>query len=384
VLRVIARMNMGGPAYHVSLLSGRLDRDRYETLLVTGHVGDGEASLAGLADRYGVRRRVIDHLGPELRPAADVLAMRELAAIVRAYRPDIVHTHTAKAGFLGRLAALSVRPRPIIVHTFHGHVLEHYFGRAKSEAYRRIEAALARASDRLIGVSASTVADLERLRVAPSEKLRTIPLGLELEPFLRLPHEPSSPFREEAGAEDHDVLLSFVGRLVPIKRVELLVEAVAVARAQGAPVRLAVVGDGPARPAAERAADEAGVSHAVLFAGYRSDPVTIAAATDIGVLASDNEGTPVSLIEAAAAGRPLVATNVGGVADVVVKDAGFTAPAGDARGLADGILRLARNSELRRQMGRRAREHVRTRFDADRLLRDIDALYAELLAERSR
>lgn len=373
---------MGGPAYHVSLLSGRLDKERYETVLATGRIGPGEASLTGLADRYGVQRRVIDHLGPELRPAPDALALRELAAIVRAYRPHIVHTHTAKAGFVGRVAALCTRPRPIIVHTFHGHVLEGYFGPVQSEAYRRIEATLARATDRLIGVSAATVADLVRLEVAPAEKFRTIPLGLELGSLLTLPQDPASPFRQEAGVGQADLLLTFVGRVVPIKRVDVLVRALAAARARGAPVRLAVVGDGPARPAAERIAADAGVSGAVSFVGYRSDLTEIVAATDIGVLASDNEGTPVWLIEAAAGGRPLAATNVGGVTDVVVEGAGLTSPAGDPAALAESLVRLAGDQKLRHEMGARGREHVRARFDAGRLIRDIDALYTELLAER--
>src|SRR6478735_7755654 len=159
VMRVIARLNMGGPAHHVGFLSGLLDPERYETVLLHGDVGAGEAALSSTADRYGVRRETVPGLRPELR------ALVALVRAVRRFRPDIVHTHTAKAGMLGRLAALAMRPRPIIVHTYHGHVLEGYFGRLLNAFYRALERGLARVSDALIGVSSATVDDLVRLRI---------------------------------------------------------------------------------------------------------------------------------------------------------------------------------------------------------------------------
>lgn len=186
VLRVIARMNVGGPAYHVSLLSGRLDPSRYATLLIHGDVGPGEASFSQLAERYGCSVQRIRALGPEIRPLADIKALLALVRVVRRFRPHIVHTHTAKAGMLGRLAAvIGGPPRPVILHTYHGHVLEGYFGRAKSLLYQKIERQLARVSDALIGVSRATVEDLVRLGIAPPERFRVVPVGLDLDGFIR-------------------------------------------------------------------------------------------------------------------------------------------------------------------------------------------------------
>jgi glycosyltransferase involved in cell wall biosynthesis len=374
---------MGGPAHHVSLLSGLLDRERYETLLLHGAIGGGEASLASVAEERGVQREVVPGLRPELRPWDDVRALWALVRAVRRYRPDIVHTHTAKAGVLGRLAGvLAARPRPIIVHTYHGHVLEGYFGPLRNSFYRTLERLLARVSDALIGVSSATVDDLVRLRVAPRPKFRVIPIGLDLKPFLELRPEDGNDFRGECGAGPDDVLLTWVGRLVPIKRVDVLLRAFAAVRARGAPVRLAIVGDGELRAGLEQLAERLGVAEAVYFAGYREDMHSVAAASDLAALSSDNEGTPVSLIEAGAAATAAAATRVGGVADVVTLDTGLLAPAGDADSLGQAISELAFDSRRRRQMADAARGHVADRYSVERLIRDIDALYGELLAAR--
>jgi glycosyltransferase involved in cell wall biosynthesis len=381
VMRVIARLNMGGPAHHVGFLSGLLDPARYETILFHGEVGAGEAALSGTADRYGVRREVVPGLRPELRPLDDLRALVALVRAVRRFRPDIVHTHTAKAGMLGRLAALAVRPRPIVIHTYHGHVLEGYFGRLLNAFYRTLERGLARVSDVLIGVSSATVDDLVRLRIAPRAKFRVVPIGLDLEPFVALTGDDGKEFRREAGADDR-VLLTFVGRLVPIKRVDVLLRAVA--RASDPQLRLAIVGDGELRGELEALADELGIRDQVWFAGYRAEMLPVAAASDIAVLSSDNEGTPVSLIEAGAAATAAASTRVGGVADVVTPETGLVVPPGDSDALGDAIATLAADANRREQMGARARAHVRERYSVDRLVRDIDELYTELLSARAR
>lgn len=384
VLRVIARMNVGGPAHHVSILSGRLDPERYETLLVHGDIGPGEASFADLARAHGARTTKIHSMGPELRPAPDARALRDLVRIVREFGPDIVHTHTAKAGVLGRSAAvIALRQRPIVVHTYHGHVLEGYFGAARNRAYRTIERRLGRVSDCLIGVSAATVDDLVRLGVAPASRFRVVPVGLDLDRFVDLPAELGSEVRARAGARHDEVLLTAAGRLVPIKRLDVLLRAVASARASGARVRLAIVGDGESRPELERLARELGLAEVVSFLGYMLDVAPVLAATDVAVLSSDNEGTPVSLIEAAAAGLPAVATAVGGVPDVVTADGGVIVPRADADAFGVAIVRLARDPELRTSMGARAREHALARFSSERLIGDVDALYRELLEARA-
>jgi glycosyltransferase involved in cell wall biosynthesis len=377
---VIARLNMGGPAHHVSLLSGRLDRTRYETLLVHGSVGEGEDSLQDVAAREGCARRFVPALHPEIHPLRDLRALGALVRIVRHFEPHVVHTHTAKAGMLGRLAALLAgKPRPLIVHTYHGHVLEGYFGRLGSWVYRRFERGLGRFSDRLIGVSEATIDDLVRLKVAPRAKFRLVQIGLDLQRFLALTPGQDAAFRAEAGVRDGEILLTFVGRLVPIKRVDLALEAVALARRQGARVRLAVVGDGHLRPDLEALADQLGIADVVAFLGYRENMVEVTAASDIALLTSDNEGTPVSLIEAAAAATPAISTSVGGVAEVVTPASGLLVEPGDVEGLAAAIVTVAGEAARRREMGERGREHVAERFSVDRLTSDIDALYRDLL-----
>jgi glycosyltransferase involved in cell wall biosynthesis len=371
---VIARLNIGGPAFHVSLLSGLLDPERYETLLVAGRPGPGEGSFESLAARYGARLALLPALGPQIDPRADLRSLRALGGVVRRFRPDIVHTHTAKAGALGRSAALAASAggeRPLIVHTYHGHVLEGYFGPAVTAGYRAVERGLARYSDRLVGVSDATVDDLVRLGIAPRERFSVIPLGLDLDRFLAL----------ERGArpEGGDGVALYAGRLVPIKRVDLLIRALASARAGGARLRLVVLGDGELRPELERLAGELGVAPHVSFLGYRDDVLPYVEQADMAVLSSANEGTPVALIEAAAAALPLVGTRVGGVADVVIPAAGRLVASGDAQGLAAAMTELAAEPELRLRLGAAAREHVRARYGAERLLSDVDGLYRQLL-----
>ena len=385
VLRVIARLNLGGPAQQVALLSGdRFDPSRFETLLVHGSLAAREESMADLARREGARVEFVPSLGQPLRPVRDIAAAINLAAILRRFRPHVVHTHTAKAGFVGRTAALAaLRPAPVIVHTFHGHVLEGYFGPARNRFYRSLERGLGRRSDCLVGVSKATVADLIRLGIAPRERFRVIPLGLELDAFASLDDRAGRGLRHDLGIADEEVVLTFVGRLVAIKRVDLLLRAVARARAD-ARVRLLVVGDGELGPELKELSRRLGIEASVNFLGYRRDLPAIAAATDIAVLASANEGTPVSLIEAAAAARPAVASGVGGVPEVVTEDTGLVVPFGDTEAMAAAIVRLAADPGLRARLGASARESALRRHSVPRLLADVEALYDELLEHRAR
>jgi glycosyltransferase involved in cell wall biosynthesis len=384
ILRIIARLNIGGPAYHVTLLSGLLAPNRYETLLVSGHVGAGEGSYAELAHRYGAHLYMIPHLGPEIRPLSDLRAFIDIVRLIRRFRPHIVHTHTAKAGVLGRTAALSLRPRPLILHTYHGHVLEGFFGPWRTRVFRLIERACASISDCLIGVSEATVTDLVKLGISERTNFRVIPLGLDLERLLALNGTEGQPLRQELGIGRQEILLAFSGRLVPTKRVDLMLRAFAQVRHDGSPVRLVIAGDGRLRGELEALADELGVKDAVHFLGFRKDVEVILAAADLAFLTSDSEGTPLFLIEAAAAGLPAVATEAsGGVQEVVLPGTGVLVRSGDVRGLADAVRRLVDDARLREEMGKHARRHARSRFSSGRLLQDVDSLYSDLLAMAS-
>ena len=382
VLRVIARMNLGGPALHVNLLSSRLDARRFQTLLIRGQTGDGEESLNGPVSGPHWQVRTVPSLSSAIRPWRDLLSLIELVRLARGFEPDVVHTHTAKAGMLGRLTALfSRRPRPVVVHTFHGHVLRGYFGPLLTGFYRAVERGLARISDQLICVSAQNMEELIGLGVGRRRQFRVIPVGLDLE-SMAPPSAMAHALRDELRISADDVIATFVGRLVPIKRVDRLLQATALARAWGVPVQLVVVGDGELRSDLETLARELRIEAVVHFLGYRAEVGSIVAASDIAVLSSDNEGTPVSLIHAGAVGVPSVATAVGGVSEVVLQDGGVLVERDDIEGFARGLRRLAEDPALREQLGKRAREHVLASFAAERLVVDMQCLYEELLLNR--
>jgi glycosyltransferase involved in cell wall biosynthesis len=381
VVRVIARLNMGGPALHVAYLTAGL-RDRgYDTTLVAGTLARGEDSMAFVAEGLGVNVVTIPELGREISPVRDLFATVRLARLIRRERPQILHTHTAKAGTVGRVAALlagRARP-PIVVHTFHGHVLRGYFGPVRSRFFRALERRLARDSTALVAVSPEVRDDLVRLGVAPAEKFAVVRLGIELDERIGS-GDGRRETRRYLGISDERFAVGWVGRMTAVKRGEDVLEGFRLLRDRGVEATLCLVGDGPDRPRLERKAHDLGIVRDTLFLGYQEDVGPLYAAFDALVLPSGNEGTPVSVIEALAAGRPVVATSVGGVPDVVRNgEDGFLVAAGATDELAEALSRLAADPALRERLGAAGRARVLPRYAVDRLVDDIDRLYRSLL-----
>jgi glycosyltransferase involved in cell wall biosynthesis len=377
VLRVIARLNMGGPALHVAYLTAGLTKRGYDTTLVAGSLARGEDSMAFVADGLGLEVVRIDELGREISPLRDLRATFQLARLIRRERPQILHTHTAKAGTVGRVAALlagSRRP-PIIVHTFHGHVLRGYFGPLRSWFFRILERRLAAGTTALIAVSPQVRDDLVSLGVAPSDRFVVVRLGIELEQRVASEQNGRAESRRYLGIPADRFAVGWIGRMTAVKRTDDVLVAFKRLRDEGVDAVLCMVGDGPDRVQLERRAHELGVIRDTLFLGYQEDVAPFYSAFDTLVLPSSNEGTPVSAIEALAAGRPVVATRVGGVPDVVRDgEDGFLVETGDTVELAARLAQLARDPELRERMGQQGRERVLPRYAVDRLVDDVDRL----------
>jgi glycosyltransferase involved in cell wall biosynthesis len=311
----------------------------------------------------------------------DAIALLKLYSLIRRERPHIVHTHTAKAGFLGRIAA-RLAGVPVIVHTFHGHVLNGYYGPVKNWLLRRIEQALATITDRLVTVSEQVKAELVAHGVARADRITVIPLGFDLDPFLDS-NVLRGEFRREMGVGDEVGLVGIVGRLFPIKNHRLFLDAAAKIAAEN-PARFVIVGDGALRSALEQQARDLGLLNRVLFTGWRRDLPRIYADLDVLAVSSDNEGTPVSAIEAMAAGCSVVATRVGGLPDLITDSTiGRLVPPRNATALANAVLDLLRRPDTARRMGRNATEAVRQRFTLTRLISDVDRLYSQLVAEKA-
>jgi glycosyltransferase involved in cell wall biosynthesis len=383
ILRVIARLNMGGPALHVAYLTAGLREHGYDTTLVAGTLARGEDSMSFVADARDVEVVRIDELGREISPLRDLVATLRLARLIRRERPDILHTHTAKAGTVGRVAALLAgrRAPPIVVHTFHGHVLRGYFGPLRSRLFRLLERWLAARTTALIAVSPQVRDDLVALGVAPPERFVVIRLGIELDERVAAERDGRAESRRYLGIASDRFAVGWIGRMTAVKRTDDVLVAFRRLRDDGVDAVLCMVGDGPDRPELERRAHELGVIRDTLFLGYQEDVAPFYAAFDALVLPSSNEGTPVSAIEALAAGRPVVATRVGGVPDVVQEGQdGFLVDPGATDDLADRLARLARDPALRERMGGAGRERVLPRYAVARLIDDVDRLYRSLLA----
>jgi glycosyltransferase involved in cell wall biosynthesis len=386
ILRVITRLNIGGPSIHALELSHRLAARGHETLLVHGALDAGEGDM-----RYhaapSVSLRCVAALRRPLAPADDVRALAQLISIVREFQPQIVHTHMAKAGAIGRTAARLCNigqhgeARSRTVHTYHGHVLEGYFSPAKARLFVAIERQLARTTDRLIAISPRIEHELaDDYRIGIPAQYRVVPLGFDLSALLAIDDEMRRDARARLDIPPEAHVVSTVGRLTAIKDHELFLDVAARVVSSDAAARFLIVGDGDRRSALETGAATRGIGDRVAFLGWRRDLAAIYGATDVFLLTSRNEGTPVALIESLAAGVPGVSTDVGGVADVIDADTlGLLAPTGAADALAHHVLTLLRDPDRRRRIGTAGRARVSARYTIERLVDDIDRLYRELL-----
>jgi len=396
VLRVIARLNIGGPAIQAVTLTRELQGDGFASLLVCGDVESHEGDMSYLARAQGVRPYKVRGLGREIHPIKDLGVLVRLLAILRRFRPHILHTHTAKAGTLGRVAGLlwnafhPKKKRVRLVHTFHGHVFHSYFGWWKTRFFLGIERLLARFTQRIVVISPAQKRDIcHRYRIAPPGKVEIIRLGFHLAPFAR-------GAREGGQERDGSFKVGIVGRLAPVKNHRLLLKAVARLGKQGrlGGMRFVVVGDGELRQTLEQETERLGIGPVVDYVGWRKDMAAVYADLDAVALTSFNEGTPVSLIEAMAAARPIVATAVGGVPDLLGRvvetwggrvrraERGLLVPSEDDLALSRALTAMARRRQEIAEMGRCAKDYALATYGMERLVNDLKSLY-EGLASRN-
>jgi glycosyltransferase involved in cell wall biosynthesis len=396
VVRIIDRLNVGGPAKHVTWLTAGLDPGRFETTLITGVVPESEGDMSYFARAAGVEPIVIEEMGRELSLGDVVVIFKILRELFR-LKPHIVHTHKAKAGAVGRVAAtiykwltpaaLRLRPRELgVVHTYHGHVFHSYYGAAKTRLFIAIERALARfCADRIVAISERQRDEICRsFKVGRFEQFTVIPLGIDFDEI----DSRRGRLRREIGVGVDDVLVGVVGRLCEVKNHAMLIESAAKMKAAG--TAFVIVGDGHLRAELEAQARAAGLDGSVIFTGFRGDAASLYADFDIAALTSLNEGTPLALIEAMGCGCAAASTEVGGVADLMgrrretldgftVWDHGVTAPSHDVEAFTNGLKYLIERPRLRREMGERGRAFVSSRLSKGRLVGDIENLYRGLI-----
>lgn len=402
IMRIIDRLNIGGPAKHVSWLTAGLNHERFQTVLITGIVPDGEGDMSYFAEALGIKPVVIPQMSRELS-WRDALVVIKLLRQMWKIRPHIVHTHKSKAGATGRLAALVYRwltpsalwgrPRSCwVVHTYHGHTFHSYFGPARQSVFQMIERALARfCTDRIIVISEQQRREiLEQFRIGRPDQFVVIPLGLDLGEMQPAPGASTNRLRRTPD----EVLIGIVGRLCEVKNHALFLDAAARLLADqslsNGNLRFVLVGDGHLRDQLQAQAQRLGIAKQVTFAGFRQDVLKLYADFDIVALTSLNEGTPLTLIEAMASGCAVAATEVGGVVDLMgahrarqarfsVWDHGVTAASQDVEGMACALRFLIEQPAVRRQMGQRGRAYVMRHLTKERLLSDMETFYGELV-----
>lgn len=388
ILRIIARLNIGGPAIHTILLAEGLNRDKFDSLLVAGMVEEGEADMLYLAESKEVKPIIISELGRKINFKKDFISFCKLFKLIKKQRPDIIHTHTAKAGTLGRLVGILYnlaypKNKCKLVHTFHGHVLHSYFGKFKTKVFIWIERILAKFTDKIIVVSDTIKKELLDLRIGNNRKIIVIPLGLELDKLLNIPP-----------ANNPKINIGIIGRLTLIKNHFMFLKSIKLLLTQYSNLsdnhQFVIAGDGELRDSLENYVRELGLVSQIIFTGWHKDLINLYSSLDIVALTSLNEGTPVSLIEAMAAGRPVVATDVGGVRDLLEPVCGLARiptkniliKSNDVEGFAKALIWLIDNRDLRAKIGEASREFVRDKFGKETLIKNMERLYKDLLNKK--
>jgi len=402
VLRIISRLNIGGPAIHVHLLTNGLNAEKFETRLVTGRISSREASMEYLFRPEDSKPVVVSELQREIRPVSDILAFFQIFRLLERERPDIVHTHTAKAGFSARFAVMlynKIRTRnALTVHTFHGHVFEGYFSRLSSMMFVTIERIMGRVADAVLAISPSQKKDLvEKFRIGDETKVHIIELGFDLAPFLSV-EKRQGEFRKQIDVLEDAILIGIIGRLVPIKNHKMFLRAAGrvIAAHRDKPVKFVIVGDGQMRNQLESDCRSLGITESIKFCGWVTDIPMVYADLNILALTSNNEGTPVSIIESMAASVPVISTDAGGIGDLLGKasrapvkngfdvcERGILCQTQDVNGFAEGLdYLIGEDAAVRRERVAAARRHVEARYGKDRLIREMESLYEGLLKKR--
>ncbi len=404
IVRIIARLNVGGPARHVTWLTKELQDEEYQSVLIAGSVPEGEEDMSYFAAQNGVAPIYIKEMSRELSPK-DIVSLWKVYRQIRREKPDVIHTHTAKAGTIGRAAGFLYRwlsfgtligkpRRVVLIHTYHGHVFHSYYGSLKTKIFLFIEKALARtATDKIIVISRRQFEEIhEKFGVGKKEQFEIVPLGIDLQPFAA-PEEKRHLLRDELGAADDEIIVGFVGRLTEIKNIELLIAAVEKIFSKNIgslpPFACVIIGDGHLRESLEQRAADAGLQETIKFLGNRSDADVFYAGLDIVALTSLNEGTPLSLIEGMANEKAVISTAVGGVSDLLgtveidkggfqVCERGISVNSNDAESFCQGLLYLIKDGQLRLDLSESGRKFVESRYGKKRLVNDIKKLYGEL------
>lgn len=379
VLRIQSRICVGGPALNTINLSAYLDPEKYQTLLVGGALEPGEKSMEPRAESKGVAVHHIAEMGRSVSWRDDLRALRKLIKLMRLYRPDIVHTHTAKAGALGRIAAFWCRV-PLRVHTFHGHVFHGYFSPLVNQLVIWTERFLGRLNHVTVAISTRQKEDLTRVfKIVPAKRCQVVRLGFELD---RITEGVSGRFRASLGIDQDTRLVGILARLVPIKNHQLFFRAIAVwvqrySQTSPQPTRFLIIGDGELRGELEQLAGDLDITAWVHFTGWRGDVADIYADLDLNILVSKNEGTPVTLIEGMACGVPLVSTDVGGIGDFTDARCG-TVVAADAtpEQVAEAMQTYLAKPRDQLRLSEAVRKQIHSDFNVTRLVADMEQLYA--------
>ena len=403
VLRIIARLNIGGPAIHVHLLTKGLDGNRFKSILVTGKISPQEGDMGYLFDPKEPKPLIIPELQREISLKMDLRALLQILVILRREKPDIVHTHTAKAGTSARIVVflynLISRRNVKMAHTFHGHIFEGYFNRSKAYLFTFIERLLGKITDVIIAISESQKKELaEKYCIAPLNKFKVINLGFNLNPFVRS-KVLRGQYRESIGVDGNEILIGIIGRLAPIKNHIMFLKAAKIFLKENPEIKVKflIVGDGELRDELEMYCERHGISAYVRFCGWILNVSTVYADLDILALTSLNEGTPVSIIEAMASSVPVIATDAGGVLDLlgpkngipqtdgfIACERGILCRKNDALGFAKGLNYLLNASPYEKEkITSCAQGFVKGRFSEERLLNDMESLYFELMAKKA-
>lgn len=387
VLRIINRFNIGGITYNVSYLSKYLAPE-YETLLVGGPEEEGEDSSLYIPEGLGLKPLVLKQFQREINFRSDFKAYKEIKKIIREFKPDIVHTHASKAGAIGRLAAIHCKV-PIIIHTFHGHVFHSYFGKLKTVFYKTIERYLAKHSTAIIAISNKQKQELsEVFHIAPKEKIHVVPLGFDLTKFTQNKEKNRKEFRAKYHLQDDQIAIGIIGRLAPIKNHNLFIESIAYLKQNGVThFKGFIIGDGDTRDSIIEACKTYQVTWSnnptadvdVVFTSWITNVEWALHGLDIVTLTSLNEGTPVSIIEAQAAGKYVVATNAGGIEDVLHPDCGLLSEITDKQSFYSNLLNTCLNKNIFSQASVKGEEWALSKYSYTRLVNDMRSLYSRLL-----